>query len=132
MRQEVLKAAVNAVIATIKQGTPCTDPETGSCSYYQQGRRCVIGHTLTEDEARNLASFEGAVWEPEVRPALCRSLGLAELEGAEMLVLSALQHWHDERILTLEELERRSAVYDENLRGNLFKVIQGVKDEPQA
>jgi hypothetical protein len=75
MNNEDFKAMITQGIErTIKQGSKCVGSSGAhSCSYGEGGRRCVVGHMMTEEEHKEFKEHDGDAhslhlegWKPEL------------------------------------------------------------------
>jgi hypothetical protein len=73
MNNEDFKALVKRGIErTIAQGGPCVHSD-GVCSYGFNGKRCAVGHMMTDEEHEKFKDVDGSVttihakgWKPEL------------------------------------------------------------------
>jgi hypothetical protein len=81
----------SAVIATLKQGERCESNHR--CKYYYRGNRCIVGHMVSEDDAKLLVRRSRNLDDSTI--SNLRIMNHVEVGVGDVQVLVDLQSVHD-------------------------------------
>ncbi len=111
-RFKTTKAAVKSAIKAMdKQGHPCLNAK-GSCVYWDQGERCIVGHMVTEVVAKDIGpdSVSGLTL------AFLKSCIAPDMTSQQRRGLQRLQSVHDNMALKIDRSGPFSALVKTELR----------------